>query len=161
MIQFDMANSKINIKSYCSPRETVDATKVVEHQVKQSSPPNGGEASKLLVTTIYRTSHSSVQLVTLVYSRTSHSIIYMLLVTTVQHWSQQCQICSHNSVKFVAGVQDQLQQQCRTCYSIRPVKAVSNLLQQYKARNSNIEYLTVYYLLQQYTVITVKVVPPV
>ena len=116
MIQFDMANSKINIKSYCSPRETVDATKVVEHQVKQSSPPNGGEASKLLVTTIYRTSRSSVQLVTLVYSRTSHSSVEFVTAVYTCCWSQQYST-GHSIVKFVVTTVSNLLQRYRTSYS--------------------------------------------
>ena len=116
MIQFDMANSKINIKSYCSPPETVDASKVVEHQVKQSSPPNDGEASKLLVTTIYRTSRSSVQLVTLVYSRTSHSSVEFVTAVYTCCWSQQYST-GHSIVKFVVTTVLNLLQGYRTSYS--------------------------------------------
>ena len=109
MIQFDMANSKINIKSYCSPPETVDASKVVEHQVKQSSPPNGGEASKLLVTTIYRTSHSSVEFVTAVYTccwshqySTGHSIV-KFVVTTVLNLLQGYRTSYSSSVELATA----------------------------------------------------------
>ena len=116
MIQFDMANSKINIKSYCSPPETVDASKVVEHQVKQSSPPNDGETSKLLVTTIYRTSRSSVQLVTLVYSRTSHSSVEFVTAVYTCCWSQQYST-GHSIVKFVVTTVLNLLQGYRTSYS--------------------------------------------